>query len=185
MVPGGFVSLGSPKIFTEKATAMHVDVVPTLIDQFRETFEGEVRSDWCWITDGPADTAVFGTIKTLSADEAFASPVPGARSIAAHVAHLRFALDLTTKRLQGENPQADWKSSFDVPETTAAGWESLKQNLRRAYDTILTEFERNKDLPPQDWVPIHLVGLSAMTAHNAYHLGAIRQIAKVVRQGQG
>ncbi|MGC1273997.1 MAG: DinB family protein [Planctomycetaceae bacterium] len=163
---------------------MHVEVTPTLIDQFRETFEGEVRPGWCWITDGPADTAVFGTIDSLTAEQAFASPVEGARSVAAHAAHLRFALDLTTRRLHGENPQADWRSSFGVPETTAAGWESLKQDLRRAYDTILAEFEQNKDLPPQEWVPINLVGLAAMTAHNAYHLGAIRQIARVVWHGQ-
>ncbi|MDQ3332782.1 MAG: DinB family protein [Planctomycetota bacterium] len=163
---------------------MHVEVIPTLIDQFRETFEGEVRPGWCWITDGPADTAVLGTIDRLTADEAFAPPVPGARSVAAHVAHLRFALDLTTERLRGENPQADWKPSFDLPDTTATGWESLKKDLRRAYDAVLAAFERNKDLPPQEWVPINLVGLAAMTAHNAYHLGAIRQIARVVRRGR-
>ena len=161
---------------------MHVEVIPTLIDQFRETFEGEVRPGWCWITDGPPDTAVFGTIQKLSPDEAFAAPVPGARSAAAHVAHLRFALDLTTERLRGGNPQADWKSSFDVTDKSAAGWESLKRDLRRAYDTLLAAFERNKDLPPQDWLPIHLVGLAAITAHNAYHLGAIRQIVRVVKQ---
>lgn len=160
---------------------MHVEVIPTLIDQFRETFEGEVRPGWCWITDGPPGSAIFGTIDRLSADEAFALPVPGARSAAAHVAHLRYAHHLTSERLRGENPQADWKTSFDLPDTTSARWESLKHDLRRAYDTILAEFEQYKDLPPQDWVPINLVGLAAMTAHNAYHLGAICQIARVVQ----
>ncbi len=160
---------------------MHVEVIPTLIEQFRETFEGEVRPGWCWITDGPPESAVFGTIKRLTADEAFALPVPGARSAAAHVAHLRYALDLTTERLRGENPQADWKSSFDLPDPTAAGWESLNQDLRRAYDAVLAAFEQYRNLPPQEWVPINLVGLAAMTAHNAYHLGAIRQIVRVIR----
>ena len=181
MASGRLFSLGFEKIPIEKASVMHVDVIPTLIDQFRETFEGAVRPGWCWITDGTPESAIFGTIDSLNAEQAFASPVPGARSAAAHVAHLRFALDLTAERLRGENPPADWKSSFDVTDTTAAGWESLKQDLRRAYDAVLAILQKDRDRALQDWVPINLVGLAAMTAHNAYHLSAIRQIAQVVR----
>ena len=38
---------------------MHIDVIPTLIDQFRETFEGEVQPGICWIIDGRADAALY------------------------------------------------------------------------------------------------------------------------------
>ena len=159
---------------------MEVDTIPTLIDQFRETFEGEVRPGWCWITDGTPDSAVFGTIDRLDAEQAFASPVPGARSVAAHAAHLRYALDLTFERLQGNNPSADWKSSFDVEDATPAGWEALRRALRHSYGAVLALLEERRNESVTDWPPINLVGLAAMTAHKSYHLGAMRQIAKVV-----
>jgi hypothetical protein len=161
---------------------MNIDTMPTLIDQFRETFEGEVEPGMCWITDGTPEATVFGTIELLSADEALAAPAPGARSIAGHVAHLRFALDLTTQRLRGQNPPADWKTSFDLPDASPQGWQSLKRELRRAYDLVVAILQESRGKQVQDLPPINLVGMVAMTAHNAYHLGAIRQIAQVVRQ---
>ena len=161
---------------------MNIDAVPTLIDQYRETFEGEVTQGMCWITDGTRESAVFGTIDALTPDQAFAAPAPGARSIAGHVAHLRFALDLTAQRMRGANPPADWASSFDVSDETSADWESVKQDLRRAYDSVLATLQESRGRSVQELPPINLVGLAAMTAHNAYHLGAIRQIALVVRR---
>jgi hypothetical protein len=163
---------------------MHVDVIPTLIDQYRETFEGEVQPGMCWIVDGRRTSALFGTLETLAAAQAFASPVPGARSVAAHVAHLHFALDLTLRRLNGENPAADWPGSFELrDDASPVAWDRLRQDVRAAYDGVLAFLEQRRDAPPQDWPPIHLVGLVATIAHNAYHLAAIRQIAQVVRHG--
>ena len=161
---------------------MHVDVIPTLIDQYRETFEGEVQPGMCWIVDGRRTSALLGTLDSLTAAQAFAAPVPGARSVAAHVSHLRFALDLTARRLRGENPPADWPASFDLPaDASPEQWKSLRHGLRQAYDAVLAFLEGQRAAPPQDWPPINLVGLVATIAHNAYHLGAIRQIAQVVR----
>src|SRR6478609_3819723 len=93
---------------------MDIDPIPTMIDQFRETFEGEVTAGQCWITDGRADSGVFGTLEPLTNDEAQAAPVADARSVAAHIEHLRFSLELTASRLRGEDPHADWSSSFNV-----------------------------------------------------------------------
>jgi hypothetical protein len=161
---------------------MNIDAMPTLIDQFRETFEGEVTPGWCWITSGPPDSAIFGTIEPLTAEQAFAPPVAGARAVANHVAHLRFAMDLTAKRLRGENPPADWPNSFNVADQSTQGWDALKRDLHRAYDAILAILQESRGKQVQDLPPINLVGLAAATAHNAYHLGAIRQIAQVVRR---
>lgn len=160
---------------------MHVELIPTLIDQFRETFEGEVMAGWCWITDGPPESAVLGAIEPLTPEQAFAAPTPGGRSVAAHVAHLRFALDLTLRRLRGENPPADWTSSFDLAGATPEHWAALKRDVRSAYEGVVAFLQERRDVPVQDWLPIDLAGLTAMTAHNAYHLGAIRQVARVVR----
>jgi hypothetical protein len=160
---------------------MNIDVMPTLIDQFRETFEGEVTKGMVWITDGPADSAVFGVLDSLSPEEALAAPAPGVKSVAQHAAHLRFALDLTTQRLRGANPPADWAASFTLTDASEAGWDALKRDLRRAYDAVIAVLQAMRGNAVQDVEPIKLCGLAAMTAHNAYHLGAIRQLARVVR----
>ena len=160
---------------------MHIDLIPTLIDQYRETFEGEVEAGKCWITSGPRESALLGTIEQLTHHEALAAPAgaaTGGKSIAAHVAHLAFALDLTGKRLKGENPDADWPGSFAVPQETPQAWETLQAELRSAYDGVLTFLEQRRNVPVQDWPPLHVAGLTATIAHNAYHLGAIRQLAR-------
>ena len=166
---------------------MDVDLIPTLIDQYRETFEGEVTPGRVWIVDGAPGLALLGTLDALSPAEAFAEPTPGGRSVAAHAQHVRYTLDLTLKRLHGENPAADWPGSFVVPVAPdAAGqgriWSDLRRDLRAAYDGVLAFVRERRNTPAEKWPPIHLAGLVAMTAHNAYHLGAIRQIAKVVRR---
>lgn len=161
---------------------MQVDLTPTLIDMYRETFEGAVRPGWTWIVSGPAEDSVMGSLAGLTADEAYATPGAGRKSIAAHAAHLKYTLELTLKRLNGENPAPDWPGSFAVGEPSPAAWEQLKQELRAAYDGVLAWFDRQRERPIAEWQPIHAVGLSAMIGHNAYHLGAIRQLMLDVRK---
>ena len=160
---------------------MHIETMPVLIDQTRETFEGEVTPGMCWITDGTPQGAVFGVIDALTPEQALAAPVAGAKPIAGHVAHLHFALALTARRLRGENPPADWTRSFDIPDMSPRGWDTLKRDLRSAYDEVLVILEESRGKQVQEIPPINLVGLAATIAHNAYHLSAMRQIAQVVR----
>lgn len=155
---------------------MQIELTPTLIDMYRETFEGAVKPDWCWIVSGPAESSVLGSLAGLTAEKAYAAPAAGRKSIAAHVAHLKYTLELTLKRLQGENPPADWASSFDVTEPSSAAWKQLQQELRTAYEGVLRFFNQRRDQAISEWPPIHVAGLAAMTGHNAYHLGAIRQL---------
>jgi hypothetical protein len=161
---------------------MNIDLIPTLVDQYRETFEGEVAKGMCWITSGTPDSALLGTLDAVTAQQAFAAPIPGGRSIAAHAEHLRFTLALTLRRLHGENPTVDWSRSFDLREQTPESWTKLKRDLRQSYQAVLDFLQERRLAPVEDWQPIHVAGLCAMTAHNAYHLGAIRQIAKVVQK---
>ncbi|SFI46348.1 DinB family protein [Planctomicrobium piriforme] len=155
---------------------MEIELTPTLIDMYRETFEGEVKPGWCWITSGPADMSVLGSLAGLTADEAYAAPKPGRKSIAAHAAHLKFTLELTLKRLHGENPPADWPGSFQVGEQSPAAWEQLQEDLHAAYQGVLAFFDQQRDQAIEAWQPIQVAGLVAMIGHNAYHLGAIRQL---------
>jgi hypothetical protein len=151
---------------------MEIELTPTLIDMYRETFEGEVQPSWCWIVSGPAGKSVLGSLAALTADEAYAVSAPGRKSIAAHAAHLKFTLELTNNRLHGENPPADWPGSFHVGEQSPAAWEQ----------SVLDFFDRRRNQPISAWEPIHVVGLAAMIGHNAYHLGAIRQLLLDVRK---
>ncbi len=160
---------------------MQIDLTPTLIDMYRETFEGEVRPNWVWIVSGPAADSVLGTIDPLSAEQAYATASPDRKSIAAHVAHLKFTLELTLKRLHGENPTADWPASFQVGEPSPAAWQELQQGLRKAYADVLAFFDKLRDKPIAGWPPIQVAGLAAMIGHNAYHLGAIRQLTLGVK----
>jgi hypothetical protein len=161
---------------------MNIDLIPTLIDQYRETFEGEVTKGMCWITSGTPDSALLGTLDALTPQQAFMPPAVDGRSIAAHAEHLRFTLALTLRRLQGENPTVDWSKSFNLPDQTPESWNKLKRDLRHSHESVLAFLQERRLAPVEDWPPIHVAGLCAMTAHNAYHLSAIRQIAKVVKK---
>lgn len=160
---------------------MQIELTPTLIDMYRETFEGAVKPDWCWIVAGPAEESVLGSLAQVPADDAYAAPAPGRKSIAAHAAHLKFTLELTFKRLNGEDPPADWPGSFDAGEPSPAAWEQLQRDLRTAYERVLSFFDGMRDRPISEWPPIQVAGLAAMIGHNAYHLGAIRQLMLDVR----
>jgi hypothetical protein len=161
---------------------MDLELVPTLFAQLRETVEGPPKDGWCWITDGKPGSELFGTLNTLTPQQAFAPPVAGAKSIAAHVEHLRFTFAVTVERLAGKDPRPDWAGSFVIAETSPAAWEIQKRELRRAYDAMIAGFEKFRDQPIQEWPPIVAAGMVAQIGHTAYHLAAIRQIAQIVRR---
>jgi hypothetical protein len=161
---------------------MDLDLVPTLINQLREIVEGPPKSDWFWITDGRPGSELFGTLDALTPQQAFAAPAPGGRSIAAHVEHLRFTFDVTVQRLAGKDPRPDWAGSFVTADTSPAAWDIQKRELRRAYQAVLAGFNQFRDKPIEQWPPIVAAGLAGQIGHTAYHLGAIRQMARIVRQ---
>ena len=163
-----------------KITFMHIEIIPTLVHQLRETMEG--ANGPTWIVDHKSDAGVFGVIDAISAEQALRPIAPGNRSIAEHVKHLQFSLALTHLRMQGQDPKADWLSSFDLPDASADGWEQLKRDLRKSFDDVLTVVTEQAKVPLAGWPPIYVVGLVAMIAHNAYHLGAIKQIAIATRE---
>lgn len=155
---------------------MQIELTPTLIDMYRETFEGSVRPNWCWIVSGPADQSVLGSLASVGAEEAYTPAAPGRRSIAAHAAHLKYTLELTLRRLHGENPPVDWDGSFEPGEPSPQAWQQLQQELQTAYGSVLEFFNAMREEPLSAWQPIQVTALAAMTGHNAYHLGAIRQL---------
>jgi hypothetical protein len=124
-----------------------------------------------WIVDHGADKGILGTIEVVSAEDASREPGPGKNSMVAHVNHLLFGLNVANSFVRGEPPNLDWESSWTVQSLDEAGWKTLQAQLRTALD----EFLANADKVPFD-NEIAVTAVMASVGHNAYHLGALRQL---------
>ena len=121
-----------------------------------------------------ANSGVVGTLRALSATQA-AHADAGGTSAAAHAAHLRYALDLTSRTLGAESAYAgaDWAGSWRVGTLDEPGWKALVDGPERQSREALEAVGRGVD-----WQDEMLrTGCLAMVAHSVYHLGAIRQLA--------
>ena len=124
------------------------------------------------------DMGLLASLDMLSAEQASASH-DGGGSIAAHTDHLRYGLVLLNRWARGEaNPwkDADWTESWHNRTVTTAQWKSLRDELRRESSEWLRALGMARQLRHEEacWI----VG---SIPHLAYHLGAIRQIAKGTR----
>lgn len=148
----------------------------TFIGKYRELLEGVPTGEPTWVTTGGPEGGVYGTLDDITAEEA--SRDLGGTSIAAHTEHLRWAIDLVNGYFAGKEPPSDWSESWRVKEVDEAAWSALKQAIRKAGDTLLAG------------VPVHhswreefaVSGALASYGHTAYHLGALRQLKKRVRE---
>lgn len=123
-----------------------------------------------WVLD--ADSAGYQGLRSLSAAEASARPAERA-SIAAHVRHATYGLDLINRWAQGEeNPfaTADWASTWVEQPLTESQWDQLLQQLIAAAEQWSDAVAQQRT-----WDEISLTGAMASVAHLAYHLGAIAQ----------
>jgi hypothetical protein len=98
-------------------------------------------------------------------------------SIAAHVDHIRFYLDVAQRSMRGEAVgEINWKESWRMQRVTPGEWEALKSHLRQAYTGVLAAVKGQDAWDrPQD-----VTDSLAILAHTAYHLGAIRQTLGMV-----
>lgn len=135
----------------------------------REAFEGSAEP-WSYFTDGPADTALLGTLAKLSAAQA-SRPV-GGTSIAAHAHHVTFGLGASAAWIRGDRSPRDWQESWRVKTVDAAAWSRLQDQLRGGYQDLRKAVESHAGSSAEA-----LGGAIGALAHVAYHLGAIRQKA--------
>jgi len=140
------------------------------------------------LTDGPrhklgvvlntGDGGLLRSLDKLSAGEA-SDAVHGGATIAAHAQHVRYALSLMSRwAAEGGNPFADatWDAAWRISTVTDAEWQEIRDGLRgetQRWQKVLHA--------PREVTKIELTGLIGSVAHLAYHLGAIRQIAKGAR----
>lgn len=133
-----------------------------------------------WFTDNEPANGFLGTAARLSAAEASRPLTAGeGLSLASHVGHLTFALDLANRAAKGENPypEAKWARSWDERSVDEADWRALLAGLRAAYAEFRGNLERGAFWGSQE----ALTGVIATIAHGAWHLGAIRQGLGLIR----
>jgi hypothetical protein len=136
------------------------------------------------LTDGPSSDAAYmlnqgdpgllRSLDSLSAAAASRSPVPGGASIAAHVDHVCYGLELMNRWRDGEADPwsgADWTASWRRAVVTQEEWADLRTRLRQT-----TQRWHEALQAPRRMSLLELNGVIASIAHLAYHLGAIRQI---------
>lgn len=147
-------------------------VLDAILMSLEETFE---NVQGLYLDHG---TSLFETLATVTAEEASTPMGVNCATIAAHVEHIAFFLDVVPKYVADNNFRADWGDVWArVSTVTPEEWEASQQRLREAYQNI-REFAKNTP----DWMTKDAVaGAMGMLMHNAYHLGEIRQALCKIR----
>ena len=104
------------------------------------------------------------------------------RSLAAHVEHVRFYLDVLNDVMQKEEvTKVDWREIWQsVREVTPEEWEGQRRRLRESYERVLGTI-RNYDRWQGEY---GISGSLAVLTHTAYHLGGIRQAVCGIRSAK-
>ncbi len=142
----------------------------------KEAYEGPQDPRGTWFVEMAPDTGLFGTLASVSADEASRPPAPGRSTIAGHAAHLRFSLEVARRFLGGDRGPFEWEQSWATRSVDDAAWAELRAGLRQEYDAFRRALDEAGEL---DW--LLLSGMFGGLAHVAYHLGAIRQMILELR----
>ncbi|WP_077604370.1 hypothetical protein [Oceanobacillus sojae] len=139
----------------------------------KETFEGP-PGEGSMFTESRPNSGLFGSLNQLTANEA--STAVNGTTIAAHADHTRFYLWGTNVILKdGKQPEMDWGESWKINLVDEKRWNQIQEELRHEYVTFL---ERLNTI---EWSEPPTKEVLGSLAHSAYHLGAIRQMLKVIK----
>lgn len=140
-------------------------VTRIILLSLEETFE---QAHSMYLDEG---TTIFETLSTIDAQEASTPISPTCATLAAHVEHMTFYLDVIVQYIEGEPPQGlDWEEIWQrVSSVTEAEWQASQDKLRQVYQKTRQAIENCS------WENNHqLEGALGAVVHNAYHLGEIR-----------
>jgi hypothetical protein len=136
----------------------------TLLEETFETHHGMFTN---------RGTSLFETLEQVSAQEASLSHGKEAETVAGHVFHMSFYLTVAMGFLRKTHEgDTDWDKSWVVKGVDAEAWERLKGDLRGKYHDVMAFLDAVDDWDDGDT----LGGLLGILAHNAFHLGAIREL---------
>jgi hypothetical protein len=153
------------------------DLHLALRELFSELADGAPAGGGAYILNS-GDAGLLRSLVKLSADGA-SRAVDGGATIAAHARHVQYGLSLMNQwATEGGNPfaSAKWDEAWKTSTVDDAEWKAIRRDLgdeaHRWLEAIGT---------PREAAGPELNGLIASIAHLAYHLGAIRQIARAAR----
>jgi hypothetical protein len=155
-----------------KNTVQTDQFVESIAYLLRETFEGSPEGQPSAYLD--RGIGFFSTIDEVSATQA--SQEYGDMTIAAQTEHAKFYLDRLCEFIGGRNEKVNWEDSWLIETVNDAEWEALRQSVRQAYENALKCIAN-----VSDWDATKTGMAIGLIAHTAYHLGAVRQIAKSVK----
>jgi len=139
----------------------------------RETFEGSPEGQPSAYLD--RGIGFFTTIDALSAEQV--SHEFGDTTIVAQIEHAKFYLDRLCEFIGGRTERVNWEDSWLIETVNDEEWTALRSTVKKAYENAL------KCLATTDSWDTSKAGMAiGLIAHSAYHLGAIRQIVKSVKQ---
>ena len=139
----------------------------------RETFEGSPEGQPSAYLD--RGVGFFSTIDALDASQA--SKEFGDTTIAAQTEHAKFYLDRLCEFIAGRTERVNWEDSWLIETVNEKEWAALRSTVKKAYENAL------KCLAANTAWDVKTAGMAiGIVAHTAYHLGAIRQIAKSVKE---
>jgi len=153
------------------------DVHLALRQLFSELTDGAADRGGAYILN-TGDVGLLRSLDKLSASDASQASEGGA-TIAAHTQHVRYGLSLMNRwATEGGNPFADatWDEAWKLSVVTEPQWEEIRRGLRDESQRWLGALEAPREANARE-----LKGMIASIAHLAYHMGAIRQIARGAR----
>jgi hypothetical protein len=145
--------------------------VKSLAYLLRETFEGSPEGQPSAYLD--RGISIFNTLDDLSAAQV--SQKMNGTSIVAQTEHAKFYLDRICEFIGGRTEKVNWEDGWLIEDVTSEEWEALRGTVRKSYENALRCVAEQ-----QDWSEDAVGMAMGMLAHTAYHLGAIRQLAKSV-----
>jgi hypothetical protein len=154
------------------------ELTAALTSLFGELADGASGHGGAFILNS-GDVGLLRSLDKLSAADASRS-VNGGATIAAHAQHVRYGLSLMNRwAVDGGDPFSDatWDAAWKTAGVDDAAWQEIRNGLGDEAHRWLAALGSRRDVSR-----VELAGLIASIAHLAYHLGAIRQIAK---EGRG
>jgi hypothetical protein len=138
----------------------------------RETFEGSPAGQPSAYLD--RGIGLFSTLEALSAEAA--SKEFHGTTVAAQTEHAKFYLDRLCEFINGRTEQVNWDDSWLIEDVDDQEWAALQTSVRKAYTNSLQCLA-----VPREWAQVQVGMAMGLVAHTAYHLGAIRQLAKLAQ----
>ncbi|MEO6588451.1 MAG: hypothetical protein ABIP06_03895 [Pyrinomonadaceae bacterium] len=145
------------------------DFLKDVLFVLRETFEGSPEGAGSAFLDH--GIGILTTLEKLSAEQV--SKFSGETTIAAHTEHAKFYLDRICEFLKGGTEKVNWEQSWLIETVNDEEWKNLREAVTKSYKNVLRTFAEI-----ETWNQDNIGDAVAIIAHSAYHLGAIRQMAK-------